>query len=782
MLTANSPYRFEAPWEAFEFAYHVLEVRANLVVITMAWMTHEDARNYSRLSHEPDMETLIYWITRLEPVIRKESEDEIIVVFANRTGSEDETLYTGTSAVVGIKGGEVYVYGILGRGEKDLLVVDTELAPFAKLVHRPDGQYIRAYDGPALVTEPIGSRPRNGTQTDRPSQEEEEKTPTVKERSSPKKGTYDVSPQRPARSEMSRSSRQTLKKKLSIDTTAVTLHKDEREVGVVRTPTMPSPTPHSVRPRLSIQPADSRTMKFVRSQQEQTHSRARELYREPMSAPPRDVHVDLPRFATPQMRGSVQTTGGRVAHSKKWSTPSESTFMNSASHFTDAPSPLSDLIWAPPNNIPESWWDSLGLANAARLDSTNFSEGASYQSDDISPVVTHRAFPASKMSSAQSKPRLPTGLHSFSKSEVTRPTEAIKEAIEQPLEQGKVGRPASPKSRNASRSRGPERPGSAIDPDFDMSHIARKLDVIAQRVGSVQGRNNLNQQQQPFDVPTRPDEEVGTAAEDEWRTLMSPELANAVRPKGRLVDDGESRPNSLPNASAVRNKPSTDALVSRYQTHNRSRSNSDRGRFIERTASRTSFRHQQLSNTQHTRTVSRGRQPAYEGTPSRAGGQVTRKRSNPSQSVEPIDLSQFRLIEEYPSPNCPMHGRRPESSTRTHSAQGRQRMRSTGPPLGSPPGPRPQTSNAIASVVALPLRPIQYPYASSSEIVATDVGALPETTSTGSPSPNTPPEPQTPKAMALIFDSDNAPYPEPGLKCVERTEVVDISRPRSAIA
>lgn len=76
---------------------------------------------------------------RLEPVIRTESDEEVIVVFANRCGTEGETLYAGTSAVIGIRGGEVNIYGLLGRCEKNLLVVDTNQAPIAKLMMTPLG-------------------------------------------------------------------------------------------------------------------------------------------------------------------------------------------------------------------------------------------------------------------------------------------------------------------------------------------------------------------------------------------------------------------------------------------------------------------------------------------------------------------------------------------------------------------------------------------------------------------------------------------------------------------
>jgi len=133
-----NPYKFEAPWNAWEFAYHVLHREANLVILSMAWLTLDEPRPYSRFPNEPDMQTLSYWLSRLEPIIRDESVGEIIVVFANRTGSEDEVLYAGTSAVLGIDAGEVKVYGILGRGERELLIVDTSLSPKARLISGSD--------------------------------------------------------------------------------------------------------------------------------------------------------------------------------------------------------------------------------------------------------------------------------------------------------------------------------------------------------------------------------------------------------------------------------------------------------------------------------------------------------------------------------------------------------------------------------------------------------------------------------------------------------------------
>ncbi|KAK8116596.1 uncharacterized protein PG998_004877 [Apiospora kogelbergensis] len=135
-----NPYKFEAPWDEFEFSAHALEVAANVLIISMAWLTREDSNTFSTRPHEPDMETLTYWVKRMEPLIRSESGDEVIVVFANRSGIEDDVVYAGTSAVLGIQNGEVTVYGVLGRGEKQLLVVDTSKPGYAKMVYRPEDE------------------------------------------------------------------------------------------------------------------------------------------------------------------------------------------------------------------------------------------------------------------------------------------------------------------------------------------------------------------------------------------------------------------------------------------------------------------------------------------------------------------------------------------------------------------------------------------------------------------------------------------------------------------
>lgn len=216
------------------------------------------------------METLTYWVTRLEPLIRDNSREEIIVVFCNRTGIEDDVTYAGTSAVIGILDGEVHVYGILGRGQKELLVVDTNQPPYAKLVHRPQGS---ATDNGTDQAAPSGENDDKGPQPDGSGDKEERDD---NESKGPVPGeTGDPSPDGSSVSGRSHSSRGSFKsasnnsvgpskragRKKPVDPIMVPPRGyqnhgdgDLKTPGsaAIPTPSAPSPTPMALRPRLII--------------------------------------------------------------------------------------------------------------------------------------------------------------------------------------------------------------------------------------------------------------------------------------------------------------------------------------------------------------------------------------------------------------------------------------------------------------------------------------------------------------------------------------------------
>lgn len=121
-----NPYKFEAPWTAFEFANRVLDSQSQLVIVSMAWLTHASREELDALDGAPEMQSLNYWLQRLRPLLEKKMQHardldgqtagtnadipkKVVIVFANRAGEEpasDDTKpparYAGTSTVLAI--------------------------------------------------------------------------------------------------------------------------------------------------------------------------------------------------------------------------------------------------------------------------------------------------------------------------------------------------------------------------------------------------------------------------------------------------------------------------------------------------------------------------------------------------------------------------------------------------------------------------------------------------------------------------------------------------------
>ena len=154
-----NPYKFEAPWTKWEFANRVLDSKSQLVVLSMAWLTHSTRQDLEALDGEPDMDTFNYWLQRFWPLMEKEmqhggegdSPKQVVLVFANRAGEEpaadDEkppVQYAGTSAVVAVsqartgsrEGPEVKIlcWDLLGAVEEGICFADTAADP--KMVFR----------------------------------------------------------------------------------------------------------------------------------------------------------------------------------------------------------------------------------------------------------------------------------------------------------------------------------------------------------------------------------------------------------------------------------------------------------------------------------------------------------------------------------------------------------------------------------------------------------------------------------------------------------------------
>ncbi|KAF5873176.1 putative carbon-nitrogen hydrolase protein [Botrytis fragariae] len=123
-----NPYQGTAPWTDFEFANHVVYSGAKLVILSMAWYSDLPKEDYEEGNvHEPDLKVFAYWVERLRPLL--DANQEVVIVLANRCGSEADIRYVGTSTVLKIGKGSVRAWNLLGRGEQKCLVVDTGTDP-----------------------------------------------------------------------------------------------------------------------------------------------------------------------------------------------------------------------------------------------------------------------------------------------------------------------------------------------------------------------------------------------------------------------------------------------------------------------------------------------------------------------------------------------------------------------------------------------------------------------------------------------------------------------------
>lgn len=169
-----NPYRFEAPFTAWELANRVLESKSQLVIISMAWLSLLSREELDNLANKPEMDTFQYWIRRFWPLLQKKmnhnadvdvNDDNggvptmrrVIIVFANRAGEEEGAAdkptarYAGTSAVVAVTqrslhrqkptdaGGEtecdapfdvkILCWDIIGATEEGICFADTTTEP-----------------------------------------------------------------------------------------------------------------------------------------------------------------------------------------------------------------------------------------------------------------------------------------------------------------------------------------------------------------------------------------------------------------------------------------------------------------------------------------------------------------------------------------------------------------------------------------------------------------------------------------------------------------------------
>ncbi|PSR97173.1 hypothetical protein BD289DRAFT_426626 [Coniella lustricola] len=430
-----NPYKFEASWHEFEFAFHILAVQANLVIVTMAWVTREDSRHFNCMPEEPDMETLTYWVQRLEPLIRVDGGEEVIVVFANRTGREDDLTYAGTSAVLGIKDEEVKVYGLLGRSVKDILIIDTDRGPLANLVQRaPD------LDDTAVH---VSAMPRRSRKSAASTPFRPASTSVTEISTQPRSKQRKPSPTPGASTQPGRTKRRSPRIQIPEDYYRRYSPQDsptDDDPGV-ESPTCPSPTPLHQRPNIASPDFESRDYIGATSKLQPHILDGR-------------VSVDQPTVT------HVSPSSGRLSEKYFW-LMSEPPPLRSPmeARFPDIYPPSSPRLAAP---IPSSLVN-INLPNAG--------EGNSLLAAGKRGSLHKRLLSRSDSMSQDFEETVP---RSDNKSQQTN----------------LPPRPASPKSRNASRSGRPLERHTSDENKPDLNQIDQRLVALARRPGSAMESNH----------------------------------------------------------------------------------------------------------------------------------------------------------------------------------------------------------------------------------------------------------------------------------------------------
>lgn len=127
-----NPYKFEAPFSAYEFARAAYRGDASLIICPMAWLasdspnlkSQDKPKNWRPAPEgEPDSTCIQYWAQRMYPFIAEPKPRKIGFVTCNRSGWEDNVHYAGSSSIYGFEPDQqVVLYGNLGQDDEGFML------------------------------------------------------------------------------------------------------------------------------------------------------------------------------------------------------------------------------------------------------------------------------------------------------------------------------------------------------------------------------------------------------------------------------------------------------------------------------------------------------------------------------------------------------------------------------------------------------------------------------------------------------------------------------------
>ncbi|ORZ00419.1 carbon-nitrogen hydrolase [Syncephalastrum racemosum] len=112
-----NPYKFEASFNAYEFATYHNEQKTQLIICCMAWLRSSSGGGA--------LETIRYWVHRLAPLCHKEHiTQHFYFVACNRTGQERDVTFAGGSSVLDLAGPPFRLLDYMEETEQGVMVVE----------------------------------------------------------------------------------------------------------------------------------------------------------------------------------------------------------------------------------------------------------------------------------------------------------------------------------------------------------------------------------------------------------------------------------------------------------------------------------------------------------------------------------------------------------------------------------------------------------------------------------------------------------------------------------
>jgi protein N-terminal amidase len=114
-----NPWEFKAPWDKMEFSTFCYENQVDLILFLTNWLDSEP----DVVGEKAILNTINYWLMRLEPFLKRKIKKNLHFIAANRCGKERETTFVGCSCAVRISNGKPLLIDNMNKLEESTRLI-----------------------------------------------------------------------------------------------------------------------------------------------------------------------------------------------------------------------------------------------------------------------------------------------------------------------------------------------------------------------------------------------------------------------------------------------------------------------------------------------------------------------------------------------------------------------------------------------------------------------------------------------------------------------------------